>query len=147
MDIAKALAVIDRLRSGAFPAERARTDAGTAGPGYRIAELETSDAFWEDDGTRREATAEQFECDRDGLGERLTERWGQPQAFSLYSVFERTTRGEDVAEPWASLSSHVPDVLLWTPDGSGRWIALGVSQWDRELPFQLLAVVTDRDPP
>ncbi|WNM33506.1 hypothetical protein RKE30_25515 [Streptomyces sp. Li-HN-5-11] len=147
MDIAKALAVIDRLRFGAFPAERARTNAGTAGPGHRMAESETSDAFWEDDGTGGEATAEQYGCDRDGRGERLTERRGQPQAFRLYSVFERTTRGEDVAEPWASLGSHGPDVLLWKPDGSGRWTALGVSQWDGAPPFQLLAVVTDRDPP
>ncbi|MFH8222203.1 hypothetical protein ACH4C2_29315 [Streptomyces sp. NPDC018057] len=147
MDIAKALAVIDRLCSGEFPAEPGRTDAGAAGPGFLTAELETSDDFWEDDGTRREETAEQFACELDGLGERLTERWGAPQEFSLYSVFERTVRGEEPGEPWASLSGHVPDVRLWRSPETGRWIALGVSQWDRELPFQLLTVVTDRDPP
>ncbi|MFF0790362.1 hypothetical protein [Streptomyces spiralis] len=147
MDIAKALAVIDRLRSGAFPAEQVRTDVGTAGPGYSIAELETSDGFWEDDGTLREETEEQFECDRDGLGERLTERWGPPREFSLYSALHRTVEGEDLREPWASLSGHVPDVQLWREQQTRRWIALGVSQWDRELPFQLLAVVTDTDPP
>jgi hypothetical protein len=147
MDIAKALAVIDRLCSGEFPAERTRTDVGTAGPGYAVAELETSEDFWEDDGTRREETEEQYECDRDGLGERLTRRWGPPQAFSLYSVLERSTRGEHVDEPWASLSAHVPDLRLWRSEETGRWIALGVAQWDRELPFQLLAIVTDTDPP
>ncbi|WP_306185577.1 MULTISPECIES: hypothetical protein [unclassified Streptomyces] len=147
MDIAKALAVIDRLCTGAFPAEQVRTDVGTAGPGYSIAELETSDGFWEDDGTLREETEEQYECDRTGLGERLTERWGQPREFSLYSVLHRTVEGEDLPEPWASLSGHVPDVRLWRAQEAGRWIALGVSQWDRELPFQLLAVVTDTDPP
>jgi hypothetical protein len=109
--------------------------------------LETSDDFWEDDGTRREETEEQYECDRDGLGERLTARWGPPQAFSLYSVLDRMLRGEEPAEPWASLSGHVPDVQVWRSDETGRWIALGVSQWDDELPFQLLAVVTDTDPP
>ncbi|MEW2292437.1 hypothetical protein ABZ719_06965 [Streptomyces sp. NPDC006743] len=147
MDIAKALAVIDGLCAAAFPAEPVRTDVGAAGPGYLMAELETSDDFWEDDGSRWEETADQFACDRDGLGERLTERWGSPQAFSLYSVFERATRGEETAEPWASLSGHVPDVQVWRASGSGRWIALGVSQWDKELPFQLLAVVTSTDPP
>ncbi|MFB7460449.1 hypothetical protein [Streptomyces sp. NPDC056188] len=147
MDIAKALAVIDRLRRGEYPAHRTRTYLGTAGPGYRMAELETSDDFWEDDDGRRDAAAEQFELDRDGLGERLTGRWGTPQVFSLYSVLERTLAGEDVPEPWASLSGHVPDVQLWRARESGPWIALGVSQWDQELPFQLLAVVTDVDPP
>ncbi|MGW0908971.1 hypothetical protein [Streptomyces sp. NPDC002853] len=53
--------------------------------------------------------------------------------------------GEDIPEPWGSLSSSVPDLHLWRVDG--RWIALGVSQWDKELPFQLLAVVTEIDPP
>ncbi|MFI2642515.1 hypothetical protein [Streptomyces sp. NPDC018610] len=147
MDIAKALAVIDRLCSGAFPAEHVRTDTGVAGPGYGTAELATSEDFWEDDGTRREEAAEQYECDRDGLGERLTRRWGPPQVFSLYSVCVRSMEGEDVPEPWGGLSGHVPDVQLWRSAEDGRWIALGVSQWDKEWPFQLLAVVTDVDPP
>jgi len=55
--------------------------------------------------------------------------------------------GEDIPEPWADLSSHVPDIHLWQEDERGRWVALGVSQWDKELPFQLLAVVTEIDPP
>jgi hypothetical protein len=147
VDIARALTVIDRLCYGSFPAEHTRTDVGTAGPGYGMAELETSDGFWDDDGTRRAETEEQFACDRDGLGERLSERWGPPQAFSLYSVLDRMLRGEEPAEPWASLSGHVPDVQVWRSDETGRWIALGVSRWDDELPLQLLAVVTDTDPP
>ncbi|MEU6477089.1 hypothetical protein ABZ858_09375 [Streptomyces sp. NPDC047017] len=149
MDIAKALAVIERLCSGPLPAgpAGAGTGVGTAGPGYRIAELATSEDFWEDDGTRREETAEQYACDRDALAQRLAERWGPPQVFSLYSVLDRTVRGEEVAQPWAALSGHVPDVQLWRSEPTGRWTALGVSQWDKELPFQLLAVVTDMDPP
>ncbi|MFD7995862.1 hypothetical protein [Streptomyces mexicanus] len=146
MDIAQALAVIDRLCSGPLPAEHARTDAGTAGPGYVIAELQTSEGFWED-GARWEEVYEQYECDREALAQRLTERWGPPQVFSLYSVLERSLEGEDLPEPWASLSGHVTDVTLWRPQDTGRWISLGVSQWDRELPFQLLAVVTDLAPP
>lgn len=53
--------------------------------------------------------------------------------------------GESIPEPWSTLSSHTPDLRLWRVDG--RWIGLGVSQWDKELPFQLLAVVTTIDPP
>ncbi|MFF1448965.1 hypothetical protein ACFVYF_12560 [Streptomyces sp. NPDC058274] len=147
MTIAQQLATIDRLCSEDFPAEQGRSPAGSGGPGYHIAELATSEEFWEDDGSAREETEEQFEADRDGLSERLAHRWGTPRHFSLSSVFDRTTAGEDIPEPWGTLSAHVPDVHLWKPDGHDRWVALGVSQWDRELPFQLLAVVTETDPP
>ncbi|MFI9650367.1 hypothetical protein ACIHAA_29375 [Streptomyces sp. NPDC052040] len=147
MDIARSLSVIDLLCAREFPAAHGRTEHGESGPGYHIAVLQASGEFWEDDGTGREETGIQYEADRDGLGERLTERWGQPQVFSLYSVLDRTLGGEAVEEPWAALCGHVPDLQLWRGAGTGRWVALGVSQWDKELPFQLLAVVTESDPP
>jgi hypothetical protein len=145
MTIAQHLATIDVLCSREFPAEHGRSDVGTAGPGYHIAELRTSADFWEDDGTEREETEAQYEADRDGLSERLALRYGTPQVFSLWSVLDRHMDGEDIPEPWGVLSAHVPDVHHWRVDG--RWIGLGVSQWDKELPFQLLAVVTGIDPP
>lgn len=147
MDIARCLATIDLLCARDFPSEHGRTDVGTGGPGYLVAELRTSGDFWEDDGTEREGTEEQYEADRDGLTERLTDRWGPPHHISLASALERSMDGEDIPEPWASLSAHVPDVHLWQSPDSARWIALGVSQWGEELPFQLLAVVTETDPP
>ncbi|MFD9116205.1 hypothetical protein [Streptomyces bottropensis] len=147
MSITQHLAVIDRLCSEAFPAERGRSDVGEAGPGYHVAELATSADFWEDDGTRREETEEQYEADRDALAERLAERWGAPSVFSLWSVLDRSMEGEEIPGPWATLSHHVPDVHLWQADGHGRWVALGVSQWDKELPFQLVALITEIDPP
>lgn len=162
MSTAEHLAAIDLLRSRDFPAEHGRSPSGVGGPGYHIAELLTSGDFWEDDGTQWEATADQYDAERDGLSVLLAERWGAPQIFSLASLFERAQgddfgdgdgglgdgdddSGEDIPEPWGSLSSSVPDLHLWQVDG--RWIALGVSQWDKELPFQLLAVVTEIDPP
>jgi hypothetical protein len=147
MNITHSLATIGLLCTRDFPAEHGRTDVGTGGPGYHIAELQTSGDFWEDDGTEREGTETQYEIDREVLGERLIERWSTPQVISLESAFERSQDGEDIPEPWASLSAHVPDVHLWKSPETGRWIALGVSQWDKELPFQLLAVVTEMDPP
>ncbi|TLS44000.1 hypothetical protein FE633_22150 [Streptomyces montanus] len=147
MSIARHLATIDLLCTRDFPAEHGRSDVGTEGPGYHIAELQTSADFWDDDGTEREETETQYELERDGLSERLTERWGAPQVFSLWSVFNRSMDGEDIPEPWVVLSSHVPDVHLWKEDGRGRWVALGISQSDKELPFQLVAVVTEMDPP
>ncbi|MEU7424666.1 hypothetical protein [Streptomyces sp. NPDC040750] len=160
MDIANHLAVIDRLCARDFPAEHGRTDVGAGGPGYLIAELRGSGASWQDDGAGREEAAAQYEADRDALAERLTERWGPPDRFSLYSILERTIDGgeaggvgageggcEDGAQPWTGLSGHVPDVHLWRVPGAGRWIALGVSRWSGEPPFRLLAVITDTDPP
>ncbi|MGW3951650.1 hypothetical protein ACWEKM_12065 [Streptomyces sp. NPDC004752] len=147
MDITRHLTLIDLLRTRGFPVEHGRTEHGESGPGYHIAELQTSAEFWEDGGAEREETETQYEADRAGLGARLTERWGPPEHISLYSVLERSTEGEDIEEPWAGLSGHVSDLDLWHPPGADRWIALGVSQWDRELPFQLLAVVTNLDPP
>ncbi|MEU6990448.1 hypothetical protein ABZ953_07265 [Streptomyces sp. NPDC046465] len=163
MSTAQHLAAIDLLRSREFPAEHGRSECGSEGPGFHLAELLTSGSFWEDDGTLREATEEQYEAEREALTVLLADRWGPPQRFSLASLFERATgavhavhavqreageevhESEEIPEPWAQLSSAVPDLHLWRADG--RWIALGVAQWDKELPFQLLAVVTETDPP
>ncbi|MFD7876273.1 hypothetical protein ACFV5G_19570 [Streptomyces sp. NPDC059766] len=147
MDIARCLTTIDLLCTRDLHPQHGRTDAGTSGPGYLVAVLQTSGEFWEDDGTERDETGAQYEHDRDGLTERLTARWGEPQRFSLASVFDRVVTGEEIPEPWALLASHVPDLHLWRPPGTERWLALGVSQWDKELPYQLIAVVTDVDPP
>ncbi|MEE1755452.1 hypothetical protein [Streptomyces sp. SP18CS02] len=145
MTTARHLATIDLLRSRPFPGQRGRSDVGDSGPGYHVAELSTSEDFWEDDGTRRTAVEEQYEAERDALAEVLGVRWGAPQVFSLWSLAQRSMDGEEIPEPWGVLSSHVPDVHLWRT--GDRWTALGVSQWDKELPFQLLAVVTETDPP
>ncbi|MER5193544.1 hypothetical protein ACWD3J_15880 [Streptomyces sp. NPDC002755] len=136
MDIARGLATVDLLCVREFPEE-----------GYLVAELQTSRDFYEDDGTGWEETEDQYDADRDGLSERLADRWGAPHLISLASTLESSVDGEDIPEPWASLSAHVPDLHLWRLPGTARWIALGVSQWDRELPFQLLLVVTEVAPP
>ncbi|MET9802873.1 hypothetical protein [Streptomyces sp. NPDC006368] len=145
MTTARHLVTIDQLRSRPFPGRRGRSDVGDSGPGYHIVELATSEEFWEDDGTRRELVADQYEAERDALAALLGGRWGQAQVFSLWSLLRRGMEGEEIPEPWSVLSGSVPDVHLWRADG--HWIALGVSQWDKELPFQLLVVVTEIDPP
>lgn len=136
MDIARGLATVDLLSVRELPAQ-----------GYLVAELQTSGDFHGEDRSAWEETEEQYEADRDGITERLTDRWGPPHLVSLASTLERSMDGEDISEPWASLSAHVPDLHLWQLPGTPRWIALGVSQWDAELPFQLLLVVTETDPP
>ncbi|MBT2505735.1 hypothetical protein J7I98_07415 [Streptomyces sp. ISL-98] len=145
MSTARYLATIDLLRARAFPAACGRSEHGTSGPGFHIAELDTSEDFWEDDGTRREDVAAQFEAECEALAVLLSGRWGQPQQFSLWSLLARGFDGEDIPDPWNGLSNSVPYVYIWQVDG--HWIALGVSHWDKELPFQLVAVVTETDPP
>ncbi|RVU23829.1 hypothetical protein EOT10_17375 [Streptomyces antnestii] len=150
MSTAQHLATIDLLRSREFPAEHGRSDAGAGGPGYHIAELATRDRpgdDGDDEGYGDAAGAqEQTVADRDGLSAVLTERWGEPQWFSLWSVSLRAVEGgEDIPEPWAGLSAYVPDVQVWQADG--RWIVLGIPLGAEDLPFRLVAAITDVDPP
>ncbi|GGY45835.1 hypothetical protein GCM10010363_28130 [Streptomyces omiyaensis] len=122
-----------------------RSGLRDSGPGFHVAALAFSEDFWEDDGSRREAVEERYEADRDGLAARLAVRWGEPDRLALWSLHERSMSGEELPEPWAGLCAHVPNLVLWRVDDG--WVGLGVSQWDKELPFQLLAVVTDVGPP
>lgn len=143
-DLAQYLATIDLLRSRAFPAQRSRAAGIVSGPGYHLAELATSEEFWEDDGTGRPAAEEQYEAECGALSRLLSRRWGGPQVFSLCDTLIRSTEGEEIPEPWLGLSCGIPYVELWQADG--RWIAVGVSQQGPQLPFQLIAAVTVNDP-
>lgn len=145
MTTARHLEVIDLLRVRDFPAERGRSGAITSGPGYHLVELRTSEDFWDDDGSRRVEVQEQYEAECEALSGLLSRRWGEAQMFSLWSVLTRSMEGEEIAAPWDELSSCVPYLHIWQADG--RWVAVGVSQWDTELEFQLMAVVTEVDPP
>ncbi|MFF9147998.1 hypothetical protein ACF1BN_24410 [Streptomyces sp. NPDC014861] len=144
MTTTRLLSDLDLLRSRAFPAVPERSGHVDSGPGFHVAALATSEEFWED-GSLREVVGEQYEAERDGLAAVLAARWGEPDRMSLWSLRDRCAAGERLPEPWSDLSAHVQDLMLWRVDA--RWIALGVSQWGEELPFQLLAVVTDVDPP
>lgn len=145
MTTTRLLSELDLLRSRAFPASPERSGDLDSGPGFHVAALATSEDFWEADAERRETVEEQYEAERDGLAAVLTARWGEPDRMSLWSLHARGMEGEELPEPWGVLCAHVPDLVLWRV--GARWIGLGVSQWDKELPFQLLAVVTEVDPP
>ncbi|MFG2334461.1 hypothetical protein ACGFMM_33340 [Streptomyces sp. NPDC048604] len=139
------LATIDRLCLRPFPETPARSGPCDSGPGFHVVALARSEDFWEDDGTRRLEVEEQYEAERDALGELLASRWGAHQHVSLFSVLSRAMDGEDIPEPWHAVSNHTPDLYLWR--AGDRWIGLGISQWDDELPFELLLLVTTVDPP
>ncbi|WP_418955806.1 hypothetical protein [Streptomyces tritici] len=145
MTLAGHLATIDRLRLDPFPEAPVRSGPCDSGPGFHVAELITSEDFWDDDGSRRELAEEQWEAEREALAQLLAGRWGEPQVFGLGSLLTRGFQGEHIPDPWDRLCNAVPDVHLWRVDG--RWIVLGVAYGDKEMPLQLLAAVTTVDPP
>ncbi|MFD6249478.1 hypothetical protein [Streptomyces roseolus] len=145
MTTTRLLAELDSLLSRAFPASPERSGDLDSGPGFHVAALATSEDFWESGPERREVVEERYEAERDGMAAVLTARWGEPDRMSLWSLHARGTEGEELPEPWGVLCAHVPDLVLWRV--GARRLGLGISQWDKELPFQLLAVVTEADPP
>jgi hypothetical protein len=139
MTTARHLEIIDLLSTRAFPAERGPSDVGSEGPGFHIAELKGHFGDDADPGADREAEAEQRLAEQEGLLRGLTQRWGEPDLFSLASTRLRVERDEEVPDPWRRLSEQMGWLHLWRIED--RWIAVGLSE------FQLLAVVTEIDPP
>jgi hypothetical protein len=141
MTTARHLEIIDLLRARGFPAERGPSDVGSEGPGFHIAELNGrfGDGADPDADADREAEAEQRLAEQEGLLRGLTQRWGEPDLFSLASTRLRVERDEEVPDPWRRLSEQMGWLHLWRIED--RWIAVGLSE------FQLLAVVTEIDPP
>jgi hypothetical protein len=149
MSIARHLAVVERL-CGLDLSKRAPCGPGGVadGPGWRTAVLLRGGDSWEERCATEESeeeTAEQLACEREALAERLRERWGEPQRVGLLGAAVRSAEGEEIPDPWRWLCHDLPEVHLWRVDD--RWLALGVSRPDRELPHTLLAVVTHEDPP
>ncbi|MEU9473014.1 hypothetical protein AB0D78_41980 [Streptomyces avermitilis] len=146
MTIEQCLATIDLLCSRPFPAEHGRTDVGSGGPGYHVAELGTSAYPGAKDCWDRAGTAEECHERGEEVRGRLTGRWGPSDHLGLQTVQLRTET-EDISEPWEQLSARVSDIHLWRTEGNGRWIALGVADRDEADEIRLLVVITEIDPP
>ncbi|MFJ6795482.1 hypothetical protein [Streptomyces sp. NPDC091268] len=144
MTTAEHLDTIDRLRTRDFPEVRGRSDVGTSGPGYHLAELGASRWYGDEDAAERVAQEEQVAAECDALAQRLTERWGEPDVFTLASLRLRS-EGEEAAEPWQEIGDTTRCVHLWR--AGDRWVALYVSQWGADHSPQLMAAVTVIDPP
>ncbi|MBV7696513.1 hypothetical protein [Streptomyces sp. TRM70350] len=142
MNIAGCLDTIDRLCSRPFPAEHGWSDVGREGPGYYITELGAADPYC----AHGERTAEDVEAFREGIARRLNERWGANPLWGMLTLRVRGERGEEIPEPWASISALADDLYVWQATGTGRWVALGVADGDETDPARLLAVVTEVDP-
>lgn len=139
MTTARHLEIIDLLRARDFPSERGPSDVGSEGPGFHIAELNGDFGDGADADRDGEAEAEQRLAEQEGLLRWLTERWGEPDLFSLASTQLRAARDEEVPDPWRRLSEQMRWLHLWRIED--RWIGVGLSA------SQLLAVVTEIDPP
>jgi hypothetical protein len=142
MDLAAQIAEVDRLRALGFPAQRVRTSAVHSGPGFHLAELAVSEDFLEDGGSRREEVADDFEAACQALIERLADRWGEPEPLDLYPYLLRQEEGGRVPPPLDVLCGYVSEVYGWRV--GARWIALGIGQGDRELPYQLVLAIGER---
>ncbi|KOT98257.1 hypothetical protein ABZ687_23980 [Streptomyces ardesiacus] len=146
MDIARHLALIDELCFRPFPAEHGPPDGDPAGPGCFTAVLESSQGLAGRDPAERAVTVEQYEKERDALGERFAARWGETAPWNLQTVLLRTER-EEIPEPWAGLSARARVACLWEARGTGRWVAVAVADRDEADEVRLLAVVTREAPP
>lgn len=145
MTTAKHLDTIDRLRARDFPAQRVRSGGRSSGPGYHLETVGRTAAFWEDDGSGRPEAADQISAEYGALAQALTQRWGEPQVFSLESLLERGLGGEEIPEPWDEMSATTGHVHLWR--AGERWLVAYVAQWSPEDPYLLMAGVTVIDPP
>jgi hypothetical protein len=143
MDLVAQLATVDLLRAREFPARRVRSGAVESGPGFHVADLEVSEDFWEDDGSRRPVVADDFGAACQALVEILARRWGDPRTVDLAPYQSVLREGGTVPPPLEMLCGYVPEVYGWQV--GDRWIAVGVGQWDAGLPFQLVAAIGERD--
>ncbi|MFE6838077.1 hypothetical protein ACFVFI_25010 [Streptomyces sp. NPDC057705] len=145
MTTAEHLDTIDRLRAKDFPPEPVRTVDSSSGPGFHLIRLARTQHFWDDDGSGRIEATGQISAEYGALTQAVTDRWGEPQVFSLGSLLERGLDGEEIPEPWDELSNSTDHVHLWRAEE--RWLVAYVAQWDSEDPYLLMAGVTVIDPP
>ncbi|WP_329312954.1 MULTISPECIES: hypothetical protein [unclassified Streptomyces] len=144
MTTAEHLDTIDRLRTRDFPDVRGRSEVGTSGPGYHLAELGGSRWYGDEDAADRVAHEDQVSAEFEALVQRLEERWGKPDRFTLDSLRLRTESGE-VPQPWQEIGDTSDHLHLWRAED--RWVAVYEAQWGTDHSPQLMVAVTVIDPP
>ncbi|MCB5181419.1 hypothetical protein [Streptomyces antimicrobicus] len=144
MTTAEHLETIDRLRTRDFPDVRGRSEVGVSGPGYHLAELGGSRWYGDEDAADRVAGEDQVSAEYDALQQRLEERWGRADSFTVMSLRLRALT-EELPEPWRQVCGTTEQVDLWRVEE--RWVALYEARWGADHSPQLTAVVTVVDPP
>ncbi|MFD0272090.1 hypothetical protein ACFVGY_36825 [Streptomyces sp. NPDC127106] len=144
MTTAQHLETIDRLLTRDFPEARGRTEVGTSGPGYHLAELGASRWYGDEDAADRAECEEEVSAAYGALAHRLEERWGPPHTFSLDSLRLREG-GAEVAQPWSEIAATTDHLHLWRT--GDRWVAVYAAAWGADHSPQLMVAVTVIDPP
>ncbi|MEU6863986.1 hypothetical protein ABZ924_12020 [Streptomyces sp. NPDC046876] len=144
MTTAQHLETIERLRAREFPTEHGRSDVGTSGPGYHLAELGGSRWYGDEDAADRAAHEDQVSAEYEALTHRLEERWGKADTFSLGSLRLRDG-GEEVPQPWREIGDTSDHLHLWR--AGDRWVAVYTAHWGADHSPQLMVAVTVVDPP
>ncbi|MER5729556.1 hypothetical protein ABT084_14655 [Streptomyces sp. NPDC002138] len=116
-----------------------------SGPGYHLVELGESHWYGDEDAADRIAGAEQISAEYGALTQRLTERWGEAQVFSVGSLLARVVAGEVVPEPWGEMSGTTDHVHGWRV--GEQWVVVYAAEWGADHSPQLMAAVTVIDPP
>ncbi|MFD3618140.1 hypothetical protein ACFWWT_23435 [Streptomyces sp. NPDC058676] len=148
MDSAKYVAKLDSLCTEDLSEARGGSDLFMAGPGYRIVSLAVSHGLRTSDASLRVETAEDVQALKDRLAQEMHHRWGEQRpTWGMVTLRVRAERGEEIPEPWATMSILVEELDLWQPVGTERWIALGVADKDDADEVHVLAVASDTDPP
>ncbi|MET9881619.1 hypothetical protein ABZZ20_00400 [Streptomyces sp. NPDC006430] len=144
MTTAEHLDTIDRLRARDFPEVWGRSEVGTSGPGYHLAELGGSRWYGDEDAADRVAYEDQVSAEYEALIHRLQERWGRPDVFTLHSLKLRA-EAEEMPQPWREIGGTADHLHLWRAED--RWIAVYEARWGADHSPQLMAAVTVIDPP
>ncbi|MFE3996047.1 hypothetical protein ACFXPW_30760 [Streptomyces goshikiensis] len=144
MTTAEHLDTIDRLLTRDFPEVQGRSEVGTSGPGYHLAELGASRRQGDEDAADRMAGEEQVSAEFEALSLRMEERWGTADRFSLRSLRLRA-EGEEAPQPWREMGDTSEDLHLWR--AGDRWVVLYEARWGADHSPQLMAAVTVIDPP
>jgi hypothetical protein len=148
MDTATYLAGIDSLCTGDLTTEHGESDAFMAGSRYRIVSLAASHGSPTGDVSERQQRVDDLHALKEHIALTLNARWGDQQPpWWMGTLVVRIDRGEEIPEPWATVSALVDELGLWQPPGTDRWLALGVADGDLDDEVHLLALVTDVDPP
>ncbi|MCF3961621.1 hypothetical protein [Streptomyces fuscigenes] len=138
-------AVVEQLRTRAFPEQRTRTEGIVSAPSFHWAELGGT-ALWEGDVADAEERKGCLDAECQGLVRALARKWeAEPETFGLMSLLMRDAGGEELPEPWDLLGRSVPELNVWHVEG--RWIGIGVSGLAQDHEQALIAVVTGTDPP
>lgn len=149
VDLDGSLILAEELVQCAYPPQRIARHVGqgmdVSGPGYHIVSLAVSEVFWEESAERWEEVWGRFEAKRVQLVAALATKWGKPHHRTFCADFDRAIRGELLPPLADVLVEFITDADTWYRHG--RSVCVGLGQWDKEFPIQLVLAVGELGAP